>query len=99
MRTLTSAAKNPVNASTPMLPSDANPWMAISEPPDNVTKADDRDRAADDGHRAGTHADLGDEPQCLPAVAAQRPPDLPDAVRVNQAIRPTRRARGRRPPP
>jgi hypothetical protein len=38
MRTLTNAAKNPVNASTPMLPSDAKPWMAISEPPDRVTK-------------------------------------------------------------
>src|SRR5882757_1684509 len=37
-RTLASAAKNPVNASTPMLPSDENPWIAISEPPDNVTK-------------------------------------------------------------
>ena len=37
-RTLASAAKNPVNASTPMLPSDAKPWMAISEPPDSVTK-------------------------------------------------------------
>ena len=37
MRVLASAAKNPVNASTPMLPSDANPWMAISELPDSVT--------------------------------------------------------------
>ena len=37
-RTLANAAKNPVNASTPMLPSDAKPWMAISEPPDSVTK-------------------------------------------------------------
>ncbi|AGL25635.1 hypothetical protein J113_01210 [Mycobacterium tuberculosis CAS/NITR204] len=26
-------------------------------------KANDGDRAADDGHRAGTHADLGDQPQ------------------------------------
>ena len=38
MRVLASAAKKPVNASTPMLPSDAKPWMAISEPPDRVTK-------------------------------------------------------------
>ncbi len=38
MRTLISAAKKPVNASTPMLPSDAKPWMATSELPDNVTK-------------------------------------------------------------
>ena len=38
MRTLTSAAKKPVKASTPMLPSEAKPWMAISEPPERVTK-------------------------------------------------------------
>ena len=38
MRVFASAAKNPVNASTPMLPSDAKPWMAISELPDSVTK-------------------------------------------------------------
>ena len=37
-RTLASAAKNPVNASTPMLPSEAKPWIAISEPADRVTK-------------------------------------------------------------
>ena len=38
MRTLISAAKNPVNASTPMLPRDAKPWMATSDEPDSVTK-------------------------------------------------------------
>ncbi len=37
MRTLISAAKKPVKASTPMLPSDAKPWMATSELPDSVT--------------------------------------------------------------
>lgn len=35
---LARAAKKPVNASTPMLPSEAKPWMAISEPADSVTK-------------------------------------------------------------
>ena len=38
MRTLISAAKKPVKASTPMLPSDAKPWMATSDDPDSVTK-------------------------------------------------------------
>ncbi len=38
IRTLTSAEKNPVNASTPMFPRDAKPWMAISELPESVTK-------------------------------------------------------------
>ncbi len=37
MRTLIIAAKKPVNASTPMLPSDAKPWIATSEDPDSVT--------------------------------------------------------------
>jgi hypothetical protein len=37
-RTSTSAAKKPVNDSMPILPSDAKPWMAISEPPASVTK-------------------------------------------------------------
>ena len=95
MRTLTSAAKNPVNASTPMLPSEAKPWMATSEPPDSVTKADDRDGAADHGHRSGAHTDLGDQPQCLLAVVAQRVRDLPDAVdertRPSARLRPTAR--------
>jgi hypothetical protein len=39
MRTLISAAKKPVNASTPIFPRDANPWMATRELPDSVTKA------------------------------------------------------------
>jgi hypothetical protein len=37
-RTLIIAAKKPVNASTPMLPSDANPWIATSDEPDRLTK-------------------------------------------------------------
>ena len=40
---------------------------------------DDRGGAADDGHRAGAHADLGDQPQNFGRVAAQRPADLADA--------------------
>lgn len=35
-RTLTIAARKPVKASTPMLPSEAKPWMAISEPADRA---------------------------------------------------------------
>ena len=77
-RTLTSAAKNPVNASTPMLPSEAKPWIAISEPRRQRDETDDRDGAADDRHRAGAHADLGDQPQHLAAVVAQRVPDRTD---------------------
>ena len=98
MRTLISAAKKPVKASTPMLPSDAKPWMATSDDSGQRHEADDGDGAADDGHRAGAHADLGDQPQRLLAVVAQRvagsyptavddePGHLPDA----------RRGRGRR---
>lgn len=37
------------------------------------------DRAADDGHRAGAHPDLGDQAQRLPAIATQCPADLHDA--------------------
>ena len=36
-RTFTMAAKKPVKASTPILPNEAKPWMAISEPADSVT--------------------------------------------------------------
>ena len=36
-RTLIIAARKPVNASTPMLPREAKPWMAISEPAESVT--------------------------------------------------------------
>ena len=78
MRTLISAAKNPVNASTPILPSEAKPWMATSERTGQRDEADDRDGAADDRHRAGAHADLGDQPQRLLAVVAQRVPDRAD---------------------
>ncbi|AFE11533.1 hypothetical protein MRGA423_01095 [Mycobacterium tuberculosis RGTB423] len=77
MRTLISAAKNPVNASTPMLPSDAKPWIATSELPDSVTKPTMATVPPTTGHRAGTHADLGDQPQRLLAVVAQRVRDLP----------------------
>jgi hypothetical protein len=38
MRTLISAAKKPVNASTPILPREAKPWIATSDDPDRVTK-------------------------------------------------------------
>ena len=37
-RTLTMAARKPVKASTPILPSEAKPWMAISDPAERVTK-------------------------------------------------------------
>ena len=43
-------------------------------------EADDGDGAADDGHGAGAHADLGDQPQRLLAVAAQRVRDVPDGL-------------------
>ena len=37
-RTLTMAARKPVNASTPILPREAKPWIAISDPAESVTK-------------------------------------------------------------
>ncbi len=50
MRTLISAAKNPVNARHRMLPQRREALIATSELPDS-DKANDGDRAADDGHR------------------------------------------------
>ena len=100
MRTLINAAKNPVNTSTPILPSDAKPWMATSEEPDRLTNPTIADGAADDRHRAGAHADLGDQSQRLLAVVAQRMPDrahggddeprdVSDAVEASGRARPT----------
>ena len=54
---LISPAENPVDASTPMLPSDAKPWIAMTIRR-TVSERDDRRGAADDGHRPGAHADL-----------------------------------------
>ena len=45
---------------------------------------DDADGAADDGQRAGAEADLGQQPQDLPPVAAERargPGERPDVER------------------
>ena len=57
--------------------------------PGQGDEADDGDGAADDGHRAGAHPDLGnDSRSSLLAVAAQGVRDLPDAVSANQAIWP-----------
>ncbi len=78
-RMLASAAKNPVNASTPMLPSDAKPWMAISEPADRVTKPMMATVPPMTAMRR-CHPDLGDQTQGLAAIVLERVRDMPDRV-------------------
>ena len=71
MRTLMKAAKKPVSASTPMLPSELKPWTAMVPPVNSVRKPTIDDGAADHGERAGAHADLGDQADRLPSGSAR----------------------------
>ena len=47
MRTLMNAAKKPVSASTPMSPSEANPWIANSVPAEKVMNPTEAAKWAD----------------------------------------------------
>ena len=72
MRTLMNAAKNPVSASMPMLPSERVALHGQRAAGGQRQEADDDDGAADHRQRACTHGDLGDQPDDLAAEVHRR---------------------------